>query len=593
MATTNRELEYVLRLRDEASKVWENYTKTGKISAQELEKMIQSASRAVDRHGRAVGGLNKWIREQRMEQRQQNFLFQQSREVVGAAAAALALFSNTAGNNSKEMRRLSDAMNDGFLTFQGIGNVLGFLPGSLSLVAAGVAGLAVAWNRLNGETNVDFTKLNDIKGKIDEIAIELGKLPRTAKFNLMSADLVLAENKLQRLQRTTVDYFGTVTSYLLGGKKPVVWQTVGTPEEIEQARLEADSLRLGMKKLTEETTNAANQTRLFVTGFKLTPVVTNEINAAIEALRKFKDETDRMLGNTPTGDRDAQKARAQAELLAEIRLAEFTDEKQKELFILDEWYTTSAEKAAGNEELLTRLREVHARRRAEIEQKYTKQTYMRILQYAQTAMGVLMQISGNRYQAELNGLDSSREATLRYYDTQLEKENLTNEQKIALMAARDKAERDYDQKRREILSRQAAAQKTAGAASVMISTAENITEAFPNPILMAAAAVIGAAQLAAVASAPTPSFHEGGSMFVNAPPEREVPMLVRGGETVEVKTERQQARASGSSIVINFNAPVSDEQFVIRSVQKAIDRSGLTIDKLLVARNSQTVSVTA
>ena len=75
------------------------------------------------------------------------------------------------------------------------------------------------------------------------------------------------------------------------------------------------------------------------------------------------------------------------------------------------------------------------------------------------------------------------------------------------------------------------------------------------------------------------SFHTGGTAFVNAPANREVPIMVRGQETIRVTTPEQERRSSGGGIVINFNSPVSDVQFVKNSIIKVLQDTGLSVDK--------------
>lgn len=90
-------------------------------------------------------------------------------------------------------------------------------------------------------------------------------------------------------------------------------------------------------------------------------------------------------------------------------------------------------------------------------------------------------------------------------------------------------------------------------------------------------------------------FHQGGTVgdFSQQPASREFPVMVRGGETVRTEGQERdlQNRKSGSGGVvnINFNSPVSDSQFVVNSIKKALRETGLTIDKLAVNNRSKIV----
>ena len=88
------------------------------------------------------------------------------------------------------------------------------------------------------------------------------------------------------------------------------------------------------------------------------------------------------------------------------------------------------------------------------------------------------------------------------------------------------------------------------------------------------------------------SFHQGGSFFVNAPPSTEVPIMVRGGERGIIQTESQQKHnpigtgGGGNTYHFNFNAPVSDEEFVKNAVLRTLEKTGKTIDQVYVNKKS-------
>ena len=55
--------------------------------------------------------------------------------------------------------------------------------------------------------------------------------------------------------------------------------------------------------------------------------------------------------------------------------------------------------------------------------------------------------------------------------------------------------------------------------------------------------------------------------------------MVRGQETIRVNTPEQERRSGSGGIVINFNSPVSDVQFVKNSIIKVLQDTGLSVDK--------------
>jgi len=103
---------------------------------------------------------------------------------------------------------------------------------------------------------------------------------------------------------------------------------------------------------------------------------------------------------------------------------------------------------------------------------------------------------------KLIGIDNEEKRALDALEAQgLGEEELAKKQK----EIQDKAADD----RAAILTKQAIADKAAALIQVAINTALAITKASPDPILIALAAVVGAAQAGVIAAQPIPEFHEG------------------------------------------------------------------------------------
>ena len=104
--------------------------------------------------------------------------------------------------------------------------------------------------------------------------------------------------------------------------------------------------------------------------------------------------------------------------------------------------------------------------------------------------------------------------------------NLEQQRDVAILfagestTAREEIERQYEERRRRIQRQQAESQKKMAMFNIAINTAQAIMAAAPKIPLMVAMGVIGAVQLAMVASQPVPAFekggiHDGGLMLVN------------------------------------------------------------------------------
>ncbi len=83
-------------------------------------------------------------------------------------------------------------------------------------------------------------------------------------------------------------------------------------------------------------------------------------------------------------------------------------------------------------------------------------------------------------------------------------------------------------------------------------------------------------------------------MIVNAPPERQVPILVRGGETVQVRTERQQHRASSGAVIhIHMGNNPTPVEWVRKAVVEGLRQTGQTVDKFFLDSAAPDVALTS
>jgi chromosome segregation ATPase len=122
----------------------------------------------------------------------------------------------------------------------------------------------------------------------------------------------------------------------------------------------------------------------------------------------------------------------------------------------------------------------------------------------------LGRIQSNMSQASIQRINREKQEHLKGFDERLRNENLTEQQRLNLIKQREEAENEYDTRLRNARRKQANNEKIMGAMQVKIQTARAIMEAAPNVGLMAAMGIVGALQLAAVLTAPTPAFKQGG-----------------------------------------------------------------------------------
>ena len=128
--------------------------------------------------------------------------------------------------------------------------------------------------------------------------------------------------------------------------------------------------------------------------------------------------------------------------------------------------------------------------------------------------------------------------------------------------------------------------ETALFASSAIAAAKSIAT-FYTSLIKDGPALLGGFLALESARAVVNSMHTGGTAFVNAPANREVPIMVRGQETIRVNTPEQERRSSGGGIVINFNSPVSDVAFTRNSILKVLKETGLSIESAFINQSNK------
>lgn len=111
-----------------------------------------------------------------------------------------------------------------------------------------------------------------------------------------------------------------------------------------------------------------------------------------------------------------------------------------------------------------------------------------------------------RYQQETEALQAKKNEEIAALEQTAAYDKLTTEQRAK---AKDQIEQVYARKELQLKRQQAKRDKAMAMFQIILSTAQAIAEASPNPFLMAAAAAVGGIQLAVVASKPLPAFEKG------------------------------------------------------------------------------------
>lgn len=136
-----------------------------------------------------------------------------------------------------------------------------------------------------------------------------------------------------------------------------------------------------------------------------------------------------------------------------------------------------------------------------------KDTFNSIADSAQQAGDIIAEFSQRNFDNEYRRLEAQKDIALKFAGDSAE--------------AKAKIEEDYEKKRKEIANRENKAKQKQAIFNIVIDTAQAVIQALPNIPLSIAIGVLGAAQLALVASQKIPQYfdgtdnHIGGLMLVN------------------------------------------------------------------------------
>lgn len=145
-----QEDKYKISLEDGLTAEWKRIEREIASGSASNMRAIAGIGNATGKYADETNRLSSFIREQRAEQRQQNFLISRGREVLGAASLAMTVFGMT---SQGEMKKVTNAATQGLVAFQGVEFALSALgAGPWGMVIAGGAGIATMMAQLSDNT---------------------------------------------------------------------------------------------------------------------------------------------------------------------------------------------------------------------------------------------------------------------------------------------------------------------------------------------------------------------------------------------------------------------------------------------------------
>ena len=241
------ELEFVIKVRQDLDR---------QIAA--LKGQVAPAAadmgRAFDKTGKSVSGLTQFVREQRQEQRLQNFLFREGTQVMGAASVALTVFGVASADASEKTKQINSSLNQGFIAFQGVSFLLARVNPALGLTVAALAGLGATVLSLKKDADTakdaieSITKLSEAISKLDPSNVgaltdyyrELVRIQGEAKAAEAVKDVIALNAATTALNATLGRGAGDIGVWLgqLLGVIPATEQTIAAANRLRQIILD-------------------------------------------------------------------------------------------------------------------------------------------------------------------------------------------------------------------------------------------------------------------------------------------------------------------------------------------------------------------
>lgn len=613
---TQRQVELILAMRDDATSTLRNFENSYKrfsseaknlsVGSEQWQKAAQSASQAkeqvdaarvaykaavsgVREFGQQTDQLTKFVREQRQENRLQSFVFRESAQSLGAMALGLSAFTSSADSGSEGMKKLSKSLNEGFLAFQGLDFALSALgAGPMGMLVAVLGGLTAAFASVSESAEKSTKVIKDQKSELDLLIDSYGKW-RDILHGTSEDNKAASEQEIKLLEAQANAYQQVIENQKAGAKSYniILNDQKMSSAELLEAQMAASK---AIKSTLEENQKTYNDLRLRIVGVR--GAMNEVVSVPIE--QKFGD----MIAPTQLLTSSFENLRDSIPFLSGVdvqplNLAPTINNLAELNFSMGEIHKELSLATIGSEDFFRAQA-----RFAELKKKYeegiltplekTQKKLQEIAPLISKGFGLIAMASAQSSQAQIDDAEQAKAAALAGIDARIAKEQEGSIAYKQLQVEKAKIEQQYDSKIRAAKRDAFESDKQARIIESIMNTAVAVTQALPNFILAGIVGAMGLAETAIIASQPTPKFHQGGVVKANGLNSDEVPAILRVGETV--RTPEQEAELKGGTTInFNFNAPVSDEEFVWRSIQARLIKTGLPIDRLAVTSRGSAV----
>ena len=323
---------------------------------------------------------------------------------------------------------------------------------------------AKMFDEMRGEFE-DLESIEDFEKKIDELTQKNREL--ADEYNNLNEEQIQYENSVERLEKKLIRNDSAITEFN------------GKVEELGEK----------MKDTKVE--------------FKANDVAITFLNSRLEMLKKQLDQNndswDDFIISLTDSESAAMRLSVQMEKLARDAFEAMKDSGEDWISEMEAFILEGADAISDADQKIVdsnaEMVDQYKQNLNDLKEYMQGDFYADMLNIGSQYVGAISQIQINAHQQQLQRLQQQKE-----FELQLAGDNKDERAKI---------EEEYDRKEATIRARQAERERQAALFEIAIRSAQNLVEAFPNPLLMAAAAGLGIAQAAVVLSEPVPAFRDG------------------------------------------------------------------------------------
>lgn len=142
----------------------------GKKASADIEQGFRRASTSTN-------AFTQFVRQQRIEQRNQNFVMRETIQSINGISAAMLTLNNSMGSTSDSTKELTTAITHGFLAFQGLEFALSALgAGPWGVAVAAATGLVVAFSSMAATSREAAKQIAAMNSRLVELQFATGRM---------------------------------------------------------------------------------------------------------------------------------------------------------------------------------------------------------------------------------------------------------------------------------------------------------------------------------------------------------------------------------------------------------------------------------